>query len=191
MTSHYLDSEELKINVVNLVRNPFTRERVQARLLLELGETGLDESPAGRPFDVDLRLESSPDGIRVTGDISGIFQLECTRCTEPVDFPLFAQVDEFFCRPTLPLLTPDGREEAEVPREESYRLEGEEMDLNSMVNDQVLLSLPIKRLCREDCRGICPLCGLDLNLGGCDCRDEQVDPRLEKLKLWLDREGSE
>lgn len=189
--SGYLDSEELKINVVNLVRNPFTRERVRLRLLLELGESGLDESATGRPFDVDLWLESSPDGIRVKGDIMGTLPLQCTRCTEPVDLSLCAQVDEFFCRSTLPLLSPDGREEAEVPPEESYRLEGEEMDLNAMVNDQVLLSLPIKRLCREDCRGMCPQCGLNLNLGDCDCREEQVDPRLEKLKLWLDREGSE
>jgi uncharacterized protein len=190
MSSH-LDSEELKINVVNLVRNPFTRERVQVRLLLELGETGLGESAAGCPVDIDLWLDSSPDGIRVTGNISGTLPLQCTRCTEPVGFPLIAKVDEFFCRRTLPLLSPDGREEAEVPPEESYRLEGEEMDLSAMVNDQVLLSLPIKRLCREDCRGMCPHCGSNLNLGNCDCREEQVDPRLEKLKLWLDREGSE
>ncbi len=187
----YLDSKELKIDVARLLRDTFARERLRLRLLLEMGEEGLRESPAGSPADVDLVLESSPDGIRVTGTIAGILPLECTRCTEPMDFAFEAEVDEFFTRTTLPLLSPEGREEAEVPREESYRLEGDELELNEMVNDQVILALPIKRLCREDCRGVCPSCGADLNRGECGCREELTDPRLEKLKQWLDREGRE
>lgn len=185
----YLDSKELKINVAKLLRNTFARERVRVRLLLGQGEDGLRETPAGGPADVDLTLESSPDGVRVTGTIEGILPMECTRCTELIEFPFSAEVDEFFCRATLPLLSPEGREEVEVPREESYRLDGDELELNEMVNDQVILALPIKRLCREGCRGICPYCGSNLNLGDCGCRDEQGDPRLEKLKQWLDREG--
>ncbi len=187
----HLDSKELKIGVGRLLRDTYARERLRVRLLLAMGEEGLRESPAGSPADLDLLLESSPGGIRVTGTIAGTLPLECTRCAAPVDFPFSAEVDEFFTRTTLPLLSPEGREEAEVPREESYRLEGEELELNEMVNDQVILSLPIRRLCRPDCRGVCPSCGADLNRGECGCREERTDPRLEKLRQWLDREGEE
>lgn len=187
----YLDSKELKIDVGRLMRDTYARERLRARLLLSMGEEGLHESPAGSPADLDLVLESSPDGIRVTGTIAGTLPLECTRCTAPVDFPFEAEVDEFFTRATLPLLSPEGREEVEVPREESYRLEGDELELNEMVNDQIILSLPIRRLCREDCRGVCPSCGADLNREECGCGETPDDPRLEKLRQWLDREGEE
>ncbi len=186
--SGHLDSRELVIDVSNLMRNSFRRERVRAELLLELGEEGLSESHDGRPVLVDLWLESSSDGIRAHGAIDGLLPLECTRCTEPIDFHLLAKVDEFFFNADLKAITPDG-EEVEMPEDEGYRLEGDELDLNPMVNDQVLLSLPIKHLCREDCRGLCSFCGSNLNLASCDCHEEALDPRLQKLQQWLDREG--
>lgn|SRR5690554_5836095 len=59
------------------------------------------------------------------------------------------------------------------------------LDLNDYVINQVVLSLPMKTLCSDDCKGLCPKCGADLNRSKCDCIHENIDPRLEKLKEFL------
>jgi len=60
--------------------------------------------------------------------------------------------------------------------------EGEEIDLTPLIQDQILLALPPKAVCREDCRGLCQRCGQNLNRGTCQCADQKMDPRLEPLK---------
>ncbi len=60
-------------------------------------------------------------------------------------------------------------------------VDGDQLDLDELVLSDILLSLPTKILCNEDCKGLCPVCGKDLNIGNCECKKKQVDPRLEKL----------
>lgn len=60
------------------------------------------------------------------------------------------------------------------------------IDMDELVMTDVTLELPFKLLCRDDCKGLCPICGADLNVTTCDCNTKQVDPRLEKLKTLLD-----
>ena len=62
---------------------------------------------------------------------------------------------------------------------------GEMIDLSALAREHLLLALPLKMLCRQDCQGICPLCGQDRADTPCDCKDEIIDPRLEKLKELL------
>jgi uncharacterized protein len=185
----YLDSKDLKIKVTSLMKKMYSRERFQLEMSLSLGKEGLYEKADGSPVSIDLLLESSPDGIRVRGHIGGRLTLECTRCLELYQHVIDIPVDEFYCKPTLPLLIGGEREEeVEIPREESYILDGEMADLNQLINDLVMLSIPMKHLCDEGCKGLCPFCGINLNQERCECREEHVDPRLEKLKQWLDRE---
>jgi uncharacterized protein len=61
-------------------------------------------------------------------------------------------------------------------------LQGDELDLNELAREQILLSLPEQMFCREDCRGLCPACGKDLNDGECDCGSDEIDPRWAALK---------
>ncbi|MCF6461041.1 YceD family protein [Clostridium sp. Cult3] len=65
---------------------------------------------------------------------------------------------------------------------------GEELDLTEDIMDMVILSLPMKPLCNEDCKGLCPKCGINLNKEECDCVLEEIDPRLEKLKDFFPKE---
>ena len=69
--------------------------------------------------------------------------------------------------------------------DEYYLVESMNFDLDSLVREDILLSLPTKILCREDCKGICPYCGTNLNEKQCDCK-KPVDPRLEALRKFLD-----
>ena len=60
------------------------------------------------------------------------------------------------------------------------------LDMDELVMTDVTLELPFQLLCREECKGLCPVCGADLNETTCNCNTKQVDPRLEKLKMLLD-----
>ncbi|MBI5187527.1 MAG: DUF177 domain-containing protein, partial [Nitrospirae bacterium] len=63
---------------------------------------------------------------------------------------------------------------------------GEELELLDLIKEQVMLNLPMKPLCSDSCKGICPQCGTDLNEGNCGCSREDIDPRLEVLKRLLE-----
>ncbi|QQY80766.1 uncharacterized protein EDD65_10597 [Keratinibaculum paraultunense] len=68
---------------------------------------------------------------------------------------------------------------------------GENVDLTDDILDMVILSLPMKPLCKKDCKGLCPKCGINLNKRKCDCVLEGIDPRLEKLKDFVPKEGGD
>ncbi len=192
--SEALASRRLRVPVASLMKKLFSRERFRADLDIALGEQGLYERGEGGGLRLDVWLESSPDGIRVKGRMWGSIGMECTRCLKEYRQNLEIDVDEFYRRPGLGADAGEGRKlprEAEMPEDDAYLIEENAIDLNVMVNDAVLLSMPIKRLCSEECRGICPYCGKELNQGPCTCRDEHVDPRLEILRTLLEGEDED
>jgi uncharacterized protein len=86
---------------------------------------------------------------------------------------------------------PRGDGEAPGEDEETYPLVGEHLDLRPLVRDALLLELPIAPLCRDDCRGLCPTCGADLNEGTCACEDPTSDPRWSVLDRLRQAEAGE
>ena len=81
---------------------------------------------------------------------------------------------------------------AELSNEEdddSYiQVEHETLDLDELIYSDIILELPVKFLCRDDCRGLCPTCGANLNLGPCECSKTQIDPRMEILRKLIDND---
>ena len=186
-----LNSRQLKVPVTNLLKRVFSRERFSAYLDIGVGEHGLCERGDRGDLKLDLWLESSPDSIRVKGEITGSVCMECTRCLEEYRQELHVDVDEFYRRPGLGVVSGDGRQlppEVKIPEEDEYVIQEGTIDLNLLVNDAVLLSLPIKHLCSEDCRGLCQVCGVNLNERECGCVKEGIDPRFEVLRTLLDRD---
>jgi DUF177 domain-containing protein len=185
-----LNSRKLKVSVTNLLRKVFSRERFRAVLDIAVGEHGLQEKGRDGDLQLDVWLESSPDGIRVKGKITGTVGLECTRCLQEYRQDLEINVDEFYRRPGLSAIEPEGRtaqHEIEVLEEDEYIIDEGMIDLNLLVNDNVILSLPIKHLCDEHCKGLCQVCGGNLNEEECGCVVEDIDPRLAPLRDLLDR----
>jgi uncharacterized protein len=128
-------------------------------------------------IDLDLRLESVVEGVLVTGRVSGETKFTCARCLKPMDSEVDVEVLEIFFAPGGAL------------EEDAYEIRGTEIDLEPMVRDALTLSFPLAPLCREECKGLCALCGRDLNTGPCDCKQEEIDPRwapLEALKARLE-----
>jgi uncharacterized protein len=125
--------------------------------------------PADADVEAEAVLDAVDGGVEVSADISAPWVGECRRCLKPVDGVLHTHVREMY--------RPRGPGEADDEDEETYPLSGEQLDLRPLVRDAILLDLPIAPLCREDCRGLCPTCGADLNDGPCDCPPARSDPR--------------
>jgi uncharacterized protein len=185
-----LNSRQLKAPVTNLQKKVFSKEKFVAHLDIGVGEHGLFERSDRGDLKLELWLESSPDGIRVKGDLSGSVFLDCTRCLEEYSQDLEIAVDEFYRRPGLSTVSADGGKlaEAEVQEEDDYVIHEGIIDLNLLVNDAVMLSLPMRRLCDDACRGLCQICGINLNESECRCSSDDIDPRLEILRTLLEPE---
>ncbi len=187
-----LRSRQLKVPVTNLLKRVFSKERFTADLDISMEEEGLSQQSDCGDLRLEVWLESAPDGIRVKGGLRGWVDMECTRCMEGFRRRVDIEVDEFYRRPGMGAVGADGRPlpGKEVLEEDEYVIEEGSIDLGILVNDAILLGLPIKRLCEEECRGLCQYCGKNLNRGDCTCTVESIDPRLEVLRTLL-AEGEE
>lgn len=115
------------------------------------------------------------EGIYISGDFGTTIAAECARCLAHYQQPITAHADELFYYP--PYLAPEG---AFVLHEDGNA------DLGPMVRETLLLAEPMQSICRPDCRGLCLECGQNLNEGTCDCKIDNIDPRLAALKVLLD-----
>ena len=127
------------------------------------------------PLDVDLTARSVGDGVFLRGRLRTTVRLACRRCLTSVDRPVDDTVDLLF--------EPLGPDDAEVEGE-VYPLppRGDELDLRDAVREQLLLRAPEFAVCREECRGLCPQCGTDLNTGQCQCVPEPAPSPWDALK---------
>jgi len=118
--------------------------------------------------------------IRVAGEFSTKVEMLCARCLEPIA----CDVDKKFDLLYRPQGSDGGKEELSVTAAEAdigyYR--GEGLLLEDVLREQVLLALPLKAICREDCKGLCPHCGRNLNSEECNCAEPMEDPRWSALK---------
>jgi uncharacterized protein len=118
--------------------------------------------------------------IRVVGDLSAKFELACARCLDPITCDVASNFDLLY----RPIGADAGKEELSVTvaeAEVSY-YQGEGVLLEDVLREQVLLALPLRAVCREDCKGLCPHCGKNLNLEQCNCAEPLEDPRWSVLK---------
>jgi uncharacterized protein len=118
--------------------------------------------------------------IRLNGHLETRVEMACARCLEPVIQDVAHQFDLLY----RPQGTDAGRAELSVTAAEaevSY-YQGEGLQLEDVLQEQVLLALPLKAICRDDCKGLCPHCGKNLNLERCACAEPLEDPRWSALK---------
>jgi uncharacterized protein len=136
--------------------------------------------PSWRLDRVHLRAERDGDDVLVAGEIDSTVPITCGRCLEDFSFPVDASFDVLY----LPHAQNVGEGELEVEDDDlttAYYSE-DQIDLAQLVREQFYLAIPMKPLCREDCRGLCPICGGNRNLVTCVCPERAPDPRLGALK---------
>ena len=150
--------------------------------VLDLGASaGIWTGPA--TVQATMHMARSGRGILISGSFNGAVPLVCSRCIEP--FPFSAQDHfEVYCEAA-----------AQGQVEEEHELTNDELDVtyleqgrlntDTLLRENILLSLPVQPLCHEDCRGLCPRCGANLNQSACNCTETHVDPRLQALRKLL------
>jgi uncharacterized protein len=130
--------------------------------------------PEGADIELHLRLESVMEGVLVTGELDVPLVGSCARCLEPIEDTLHLDVQELYAYP-------GSTTEATSEEDEVRRLEGDFLDLEPLLRDTVVLSLPLAPVCAEDCAGLCVDCGLRLDDLPADHTHEVRDPRWAAL----------
>ena len=131
------------------------------------------------PANVCGQVRLSGNQVFVTGHVETRVQVECDRCLQPVELLVSAD----FALDYIPGSDYESSEAAELTEAELSVavFDGEAIDVDEIVKEQIVLAVPTRVLCREDCKGLCPKCGADLNTADCTCEPE-VDSRWEALR---------
>jgi uncharacterized protein len=176
----------LVINISRLGRRPGSMmtfsETVPNPSRIGLDLVGIDE---GVPLKLDLRMESVSEGVLVTGTVSAPTSGECARCLTPITGEVEIDLTELFAYP-------DSATDETTDSDEMGRVGGsgepDTVDLEQPIIDAIGLALPFSPLCRPDCVGLCPQCGVPLASAEPDHHHDQIDPRWAKLAGLLDQD---
>jgi uncharacterized protein len=145
------------------------------------------------PVQLTARLTKDNEKVRLVGRLQTMLEADCGRCLDPLTIPVDANLDVLF----LPELDQThaasaggGKDDDEAEVREADTgvsfYKNDTIDLGEIMRDEFYLAVPMKPLCRPDCRGLCAVCGVNRNRETCSCRPEWVDPRMEPLKKLLD-----
>jgi uncharacterized protein len=132
------------------------------------------QQPVAEPVRVRGIVRNMAGALQLEGTASSRLHLTCDRCGKP-----------FLREKSVPLDTLLATELEDEENDEIVLLDGTELDLDDLAQTEFILGMDTKNLCSEDCKGLCPRCGADLNLGPCGCKPE-ADPRLAALAQLLD-----
>jgi len=175
----------MRYNVAQLLKEQSGHTR-QYTLHEDIGRLDPDIIPLSA-LDGAIQLIRAADGIFALGNLHTSLELTCARCLNQFSLPLeftlqeeFAPTIDIHTGATLPLTADD---------EAATRIDAHhEIDLTEVVRQNILLAIPPSPICRSKCAGLCPTCGKNWNEGPCDCKRDEIDPRLEQLKQLLDEE---
>jgi uncharacterized protein len=177
------------ITVLDLEREPIQFDLAVEPGAIDYGSEVIQKSPLAVQGRADL-IEENHIGetrgarrvvqdIRLRGSYQGAFEVPCARCLDPVEHTLKGQFDLIF-RPLGVDADTSERAISTSETEIGYYQDGG-LALEDVLREQVLLSLPVRSLCSEDCKGLCPRCGQNLNSESCTCVTAPVDPRWSAL----------
>lgn len=173
--------------LVDLSRLRGSREHIQRTFEPTTFDPQDEEYRVAAPVDLSMEVQKvGGDMFRATGHATTRLEMACSRCLEPFEIPVDATFDLRY----VPLAQNTGEGEREVADEDlatAYYREGL-LDITDMLREQFQLALPMKPLCTEECRGLCPECGANLNRAACDCAPKWEDPRLAALRGLLNRD---
>lgn len=164
--------------------------------LRDLGEEKLSFKGAFKPGDIDFSsdnvsqsgllqwsvlAERAGSEVRITGSIDTTIEMICSRCLEAAPYNVKKSFDLFFQQRDQLMFDEDQEIELKDRDTRVAFFTGAQLAIGEILHEQVLLALPMKALCRVDCKGLCPHCGTNLNSGRCDCPKEQFNPHMDAL----------
>jgi uncharacterized protein len=139
-----------------------------------------DDVVLEKPVTADFILTHKDQDLRITGTVQSEIRFQCARCLKENSSPLQASFDLMY------FPQPEWRRDEEIELKyedmEVGFYDGERLDVDLMVLEQIELAMPMKFICEEGCKGLCPSCGADLNQGACPCKLEANNSRLAVLR---------
>ena len=159
------------VPVNDLTRRPGQMNELELdiELVIPMGQ-GAATVPAGKVIELNLRLESVHDGILATGEVDSTAMAECSRCLEPLKLAVEVDFQELFAY--------------SLEQEDDFLVQGEKIDLEQAITDAVVLSLPFKPVCSQDCLGLCPECGVKMAEDPNHVHQAQIDSRWSELEIF-------
>jgi uncharacterized protein len=132
------------------------------------------------PVSLTFDIFKDKQQFRLVGRVETTLELPCSRCLEPFTLP----VEQTFDLRYQPHALNAGEGEREIEEDDltTAFYEDDEIDLGQLMREQFYLALPMKPLCADDCKGLCPVCGTNLNRGACGCKGGWDDPRMAALR---------
>ncbi len=163
-------------------RGSFAHSYAPGELVLQDDRIGLVAAPT-----VSGEIRQKERRVHLKGRVVARLQIECDRCLKPVELP----VDSEF---KLEYVTPEDYQAQQAVELSAQDLDlsifdGEAIDIDELVTEELLLAVPDHVLCSENCKGICPVCGVDRNSVGCECGTAEIDPRWAGLKELVNRKS--
>ena len=132
------------------------------------------------PLSVKGGISNTGGALALKADISGVMTTQCARCMKDIEVPIDFKLSETLMR------SDDGET---VPEDEDVIVfEGNTVSLDEIIENNFIMNLSPRYLCSEDCKGLCPKCGADLNEGDCGCEDDEIDPRWAALADMIKNE---
>lgn len=154
-------------------------EDVKVEAALEQGSVrvGRDSYQVTGPFTVMLRarkVAAKSVDVYVKAELS--LEIPCSRCLEPVTYPFNIDVEHRY------VFDGDGSATIDDDEEKVSYIDGYDLDVDALIGEEVIIGFPMKVLCDEDCKGLCKVCGANLNRGECGCDRTEPDPRMSIIK---------
>jgi uncharacterized protein len=174
--NHLDPRQPLVVDTTKLPRQPGAT-RALKRVVPAPEDLGLEliSVPVGSDLELDLSLTSVSEGVYVSGQVRGSLAGECGRCLNEINESFDVPIAELYAYA-------DSTTEETTDEDEVGRMQGDLLDLEPAVRDAVVLTLPANPVCRPDCPGLCPECGVHLDDLPADHSHEDVDPRWAALR---------
>ena len=171
MTQYFVDLKDLAHNKVSL----------EGRFEPGMIDFSADNVAQARPLVWNATVERVGAEVRVAGSLETAIEVPCSRCLEPAQQGIEKSFDLFFRQHDDFMFDEDDEIELDEKDTRTAFFSGTQLAVGDILQEQVLLALPMKVLCKLDCKGLCPACGTNLNLKNCNCKTEQSNPNLDAL----------
>ena len=152
--------------------------------VFELGEIDIDDETArvSEELEISGTARKTQVGADVAGRIAGSLEIACHRCLKPLEAAIDIEFkDDFVTLDVYEKSSGENHAVAGADLDVSI-YDGERIDINELAREQILLNLPARQLCEENCAGLCETCGVNKNTENCSCEAETIDPRWKALK---------
>lgn len=163
------------IDIQDLINSTVDEKKIDCKFSKDYLDDGSEIVKYIAPIEIKGSFVLIGDIVNFDAKVCTKLLLTCSRCNDKFPYDVEIEIHEkFSSQKNLDLLN--------LEDEDINLFENNRIDIDNIIENNIIISLPIKRLCREDCKGLCPNCGTNLNYSSCNCKNEEIDPRMAKLK---------